>query len=94
MTGDLNSDSQARLQLAEIAEANDWNLVVWHGHFSKQLVVLRRNEASPKPEVYSAIYESYFDLFDEDLEVKRFRIDGRKSWKDLLDLVNVYVNER
>ena len=83
-------ESQARTSIVDIATNNNLYFVCWDGHFGRYFHALN-NASKKKPEIYSAIYESYYDLVGNDLEVFKFRIPDQVCWIDLLNIIKAYV---
>lgn len=84
-------EEQARLELVKLASDNDMYFVVWWGHFGNYFVGVR-NDRSIKPEIYKAIYESFYDLIADDKVMFRFGFQANDSssktafsWVDLLE---------
>lgn len=71
----------ARAELVKLAADNDIYFVVWWGHFGNYFVGVR-NERGRKPEIYKAMYESFYDLTGDDEVLFRFAFesDGLVSW--------------
>ena len=86
------NEEQARAELVKLASDNGMYFVVWWGHCGNYFVGVR-NEHGKKPEIYAAMYESFYDLTCDDEVLFRFRFNlNRKvsesemsfSWVELL----------
>lgn len=64
-------EDRARAELVKLAADNDMYFVIWWGHFDNYFVGVR-NERGRKPEIYKAVYESFYDLTDDDEVIFRF----------------------
>ena len=87
---DTEKEDCARAELVKLAADNDMYFVVWWGHFGNYFVGVR-NERGRKPEIYKAMYESFYDLTGDDEIMFRFRFkvndnssEMRFSWIELL----------
>lgn len=83
-------EDRARAELVKLAVENDIYFVVWWGHFGNYFVGVR-NERSRKPEIYKAMYESFYDLIGDDEVMFRFTFKTNDSsseicfsWMELL----------
>ena len=83
-------EDRARAELVKLAADNDMYFVIWWGHFGNYFVGVR-NERGRKPEIYKAVYESFYDLIGDDEVIFRFSFKVNDSsseiyfsWIDLL----------
>lgn len=84
-------EDRARAELVKLAADNDMYFVVWWGHSGDYFVGVK-NERGRKPEIYNAVYESFYDLTagDEVMFIFKFssssemRFSWRFSWVGLL----------
>ena len=79
----------ARSRLVNICKDYGWYMVLWHCHFSRQFVIMKGQH---KPNIYSAIFESFYDLTQDDEEVFRFTIT-QNGWRSVLRRVRAYVKQ-
>ncbi len=79
----------ARSRLVNICKDYGWYMVLWHCHFSRQFVIMKGQH---KPNIYSAIFESFYDLTQDDEEVFRFTIT-QNGWRNVLRRVRAYVKQ-
>lgn len=85
------AESLARNAIVKLAAENNLYFVCWSGHFGRYLVALK-NTGDKDAEIYSAIYESYYDLVGNDVEVFRFDIPmDNMRWQDLLTAAKAYL---
>ena len=84
------SEDEARAELVRLAADNGMYFVVWWGHFGNYFVGVR-NDRGLKPEIYKAIYESFYDLAGDDEVMFRFGFETSDSpsgtyfsWAELL----------
>ena len=81
----------ARDRIVALAEDNNMYFVVWNGHFGRYFVALKNNSGLAH-NIYSAVYESYYDLVgDNDEEVFRFEIPDMFTWCELLLVVKAHL---
>lgn len=93
MDDTIEKDEQAaRDMIVSLAKDNHMYFVVWNGHFGTYFVALRNN-SKLSPNIYRAIFESYYDLVgDKDEEMFRFEIqEDIFTWSELLLMVKAYV---
>ena len=84
-------EKYARDRIVSLAEDNNMYFVVWNGHFGRYFVALKNNSGLAY-NIYSAIYESYYDLVgDKDEEVFRFEIPSMFTWCELLLIVKAHL---
>lgn len=81
-------EEKARADLVGIAADNGMYFVVWRGHFGNYLVGVRNVRKRLEPEIYSAIYESFYDLVGDDPEEFKIDLGEKFSWTDLLAAVS------
>jgi len=92
-----DEEDSARAELVKLAADNNMYFVVWWGHFGNYFVGVR-NEQGRKPEIYEAMYESFYDLTGDDEIMFRFRFKVNDnssetcfSWVELLHEVMPYM---
>lgn len=90
-------EENARTELIRLGSDNGMYFVVWRGHFGNHMVGVR-NARDMKPEVYGAIFESYYDLVGDDEILFSYTVpevddeSGRLfSWTELLSATMPYV---
>ena len=71
-------EDRARAELVKLAADNDMYFVVWWGNFGNYFVGVR-NERGRKPEIYKAVYESFYDLIGDDEVMFRFTFKANDS---------------
>ena len=75
---DTGKEDRARAELVKLATNNDMYFVVWWSHFGNYFVGVK-NEQGLKPEIYEAMYESFYDLTGGDEVMFRFRFKVNDS---------------
>ena len=84
---DRTIEDQARSAIVDIAVKNGLYFVVWSGHFGKYFHALKNNSGKT-PEIYGAMYESYYDLVgDNDNIVFKFKMQSKICWRNLLHAI-------
>lgn len=88
-------EDAARAAIVEIAAQNNLYFVFWSGHFSRYFVALE-NKSKKNPDIYTAIYDQYYDVIGNDKEVFRFNIPQKTTWQEVLPFVkaNVPIEKR
>ena len=85
------SEEKIRQRIVDIAKARNIYFVVWYGHFGDYFLAVENNSGKT-PNVYSALYESINDLVSvDDKELFRFKIDGPKSWAEIMVQLDLYL---
>ena len=79
---DIEKEDCARTELIKLAAENDMYFVVWWGHFGNYFVGVR-NERGRKPEIYKAVYESFYDLIGDDEVMFRFTFKANDSSSEI-----------
>jgi hypothetical protein len=83
----MDAEAEARAKIVGIGAEIGLYFVLWRGHFGTYFVGVR-NGRGFEPEVYSAIYESYYDFVRDDEKAFRFDVktdaDGGFRWADVL----------
>ena len=72
----------ARAELVKLAVDNDMYFVIWWGNFGNYFVGVR-NERGRKPEIYKAVYESFYDLIGDDEVMFRFTFKANDSSSEI-----------
>lgn len=84
-------DQEFRDKICGILNENGQYAVVWNGHFGRKFIVKKPDSVGNRTrigEIYSAIYEEYFDKYGEDDEVGVFEIGYKdNSWKYVFGLI-------
>ena len=70
--------------LIAIGERENLYFVMWSGHTGQYFIALR-NDRKLETNVYSAIFESYYDLTMDDKVVCRFNFNYEDSVMDILN---------
>lgn len=86
-------ETEARNQIVEIGKKHNLYFVIWDGHFSRYFYAMQNNR-NLKPEIYGAIYESFYDLVKSDKEMFKlsFKYDDTPTWSKLLEFLNTNLN--
>ena len=67
-------DERARYEIIKLAKKYNIYIVIWDGHFERYIVALHNDSGNRRPEIYHAIYESFYDVVGNDKEVFRLNI--------------------
>ena len=81
-----STEEDAREHVIALAKRNKMYFVVWEGHFGRYLVAMR-NTRGKTPNVYSVMYEAFYDFTAGDDVAFRIDLPSRFEWKDLLSIV-------
>ena len=73
----------ARAKLIKLGKANNLYFVVWNQHFGKMFFAIKNFSKKPT-EIYSAIFESFYDLTRDDEEMFKFSLEHISSWESIL----------
>jgi len=81
------SEDEARNEIIRILKKFNWYAVRWDGHTDRYFCCLKLAEKSDKTnEIYGAIFESYYDLVEDDEEIIKIAIGyDCNSWNTVLN---------
>ena len=81
----------ARDAIVKLGKVNGLYFVVWNGHFGKYFVAVE-NQRNIQTNIYSAIYESFYDLTMNDNEIFKFQLHSNDNWESVLIKLNLEYN--
>ena len=84
-------DELARYEIIKLAKKYNMYFVIWDGHFGRYIVALHNDSGNRRPEIYHAIYESFYDVVGNDREEFRLSISNYIVWIDALMLIRTYM---
>lgn len=79
-------DAKARDEIVSIAKKNKLYFVVWYGHNGNYFVAVE-NKSHKDPNIYAAMYDSYYNVVNRDPEKFKFAILDKFSWANALTMV-------
>lgn len=82
-----------RKKLVELAKKHNVYFVLWFGHSGDSFCIIdRKSRPDRLPEIYSAIFESFYDLTEGDQMISIFN-KGR-TWKENYEKVKAELDKR
>ena len=86
------TEAEARTKLVEHAKSLNIYYVIWNGHFGNSIVACKRcSENSLASDIYSAIYEEFYDLIKSDSYALVCNITIDNNINSYVDMWN-YIN--
>lgn len=81
-----STEEDAREHVIALAKRNKMYFVVWEGRFGRYLVAMH-NTRGKTPNVYSVMYETFYDFTAGDDVAFKIDLPSSFEWKDLLSIV-------
>ena len=82
-----------RWLLVSLCRKNNWYMVNYLGNFIHQFCIFRRDGDRLNNEIYTAIFESFYDLVLNDIELYRINVGDCEGWESVFNNVMSCIKE-